>query len=65
MKNIFFPFPHRPGQGNDFGIELYFYHYYISSTSDHQALDSKGWELLLQTRKLKQALTPILKIQHF
>ena len=22
---------------------LYFYHYYISSTSDHQALDLRGW----------------------
>ena len=22
---------------------LYFYYYYISSTSDHQALDPRGW----------------------
>ena len=27
--------------------ELYFYYYYISSTSDHQALDPRGWSLVL------------------
>ena len=26
---------------------LYFYYYYISSTSDHQALDPRGWGPLL------------------
>ena len=26
---------------------LHLYHYYISSTSDHQALDSKGWGPLI------------------
>ena len=26
---------------------LYFCYYYISSTSDHQALDPEGWGLLL------------------
>ena len=26
-----------------FYCELYFYFYYISSTSDHQALDPRGW----------------------
>ena len=26
---------------------LYFYSYYISSTSDHQALDPGGWRSLL------------------
>ena len=26
---------------------LYFYYYYISSTSDRQALDPGGWGLLL------------------
>ena len=38
-------------EGNDLGIiqvhymfcALYFYYYYISSTSDHQALDPRGW----------------------
>ena len=25
---------------------LYIYLYYISSTSDHRALDPRGWELL-------------------
>ena len=29
---------------------LYFYYYYISSTSDHQALDPRGWEPLLQNQ---------------
>ena len=29
---------------------LYFYYYYISSTSDHQALDPRGREPLLQNR---------------
>ena len=28
---------------------LYFYYYYISSISDHQALDPGGWGPLLQT----------------
>ena len=26
---------------------VYFYHYYISSDSDHKALDPGGWEPLL------------------
>ena len=26
---------------------LYFYYHYISSISDHQALDPRGWGLLL------------------
>ena len=26
---------------------LYFYYYYISSTSDHQALDPEGWGPLM------------------
>ena len=26
---------------------LYFYYYYISSTSDHQALDLRSWGLLV------------------
>ena len=42
-------------EGNGFGMvqacymycALYFY-YYISSTSDHQALDPGGWGTLLQ-----------------
>ena len=28
---------------------LYFYYYYINSTSDHQALDLRNWGSLLQT----------------
>ena len=28
---------------------LYFYYYYISSTSDHQALDTRGWGPLMYT----------------
>ena len=46
-------FFHRPGmgRGDDFRTiqarsiycALYFYYYYISSTSDHQALDPRGW----------------------
>ena len=28
---------------------LYFYYYYISSTSDHQALDPGGWGTLPQS----------------
>ena len=43
------------GQGNGFGMiqvrdiycALYFYYYYISSTSDRQALDPGGWGRLL------------------
>ena len=39
------------GAGNSFGMiqvhysycALYFYYYYISFTSDHQALDPGGW----------------------
>ena len=31
---------------------LYFYYYYISSTSDHQALDPRGWGLLLYMKYL-------------
>ena len=27
---------------------LYFYYYYVSSASDHQALDPRGWEPLLE-----------------
>ena len=37
------------GVGNGFRMiprALYFYCYYISSTSDHQALDPGGWEPL-------------------
>ena len=30
-------------------IALYFYYYYISSTSDHQALDPRGWGALCYT----------------
>ena len=33
---------------------LYFYYYYISSTSDHQALDPQGWGPLLE-----HELTPL------
>ena len=41
----------RQGGGDDFGMiqvhyihcALYFYYYYIGSTSDHQALDLGGW----------------------
>ena len=48
-------FFHDLGSGDGFGMiqahiycALYFYHYYyISSTSDHQALDHGGWGLLL------------------
>ena len=31
---------------------LYFYYYYLSSTSDHQALDPRGWGLLLYMKYL-------------
>ena len=27
-------------------VDFYFYHYYISSTSDHQILDPRGWGAL-------------------
>ena len=30
---------------------LYFYYYYISPTSAHQALDPRGWGLLIQIFK--------------
>ena len=30
-------------QVHDIYCELYFYYYCFSSTSDHQALDSRGW----------------------
>ena len=30
---------------------LYFYYYYISSTSDHQALDPRGWGPLALSMK--------------
>ena len=44
-------FFHRPEVGDHFRMiqahciycTLYFYYYYISSTSDHQALDPGGW----------------------
>ena len=35
---------------------LYFYYYYISSTSDHQALDPGGWGPLGEYRKIKSVL---------
>ena len=47
-------FSHRSGRGMVSGwfkgltfIVLYFYDYYISSTSDHQALNPRGWGPLL------------------
>ena len=50
-------FFHRWGNGQGGGFRmnqahymycvLYIYHYYISTTSDHQALDPGGWEPLL------------------
>ena len=49
-------FPQARGGGNGFGMiqvrciccALYFYYNYISSTSDHQALDPRGWGPLIQ-----------------
>ena len=38
---------------------LYFSYYYISSTSDHQALDPRGWRLLLYMKYL-----PVEKLWH-
>ena len=32
---------------------LYFYNYYISSTSDHQALDPRGWGPLNSSKLLE------------
>ena len=42
-------FFHRLGVGDGFRMtpEHYIYCYYISSTSDHQALDPRGWGPLL------------------
>ena len=48
-------FPTDPGVGDGFRMiqvhyiyrALYFYYYYINSTSDHQALDPGGWGPLL------------------
>ena len=37
---------------------LYFCYYYISSTSDHQALDLGGWGPLLQQVKANTVLKP-------
>ena len=34
---------------------LYFYYYYINSTSDHQALDPRGWGLLLYRPSLQES----------
>ena len=53
-------FSHGLGIGDGFGMiqfhdvycTLYFYYYYISSTSDHQALDRRGWGLLLEDSTL-------------
>ena len=44
---------------------LYFYHYYTSSTSDHQALDPRGWEPLPLniTPESSASLSPALKIK--
>ena len=36
---------------------LYFYYHYISSTSDHQASDPRGWGPLLQTSRPMPWLT--------
>ena len=36
-------------QAHEIYCALYFYYYYISSTSDHQALDPGGWGPLPQT----------------
>ena len=33
-------------QAHDIYRALYLYYYYISSTSDHQALDPRSWEPL-------------------
>ena len=49
-------FPQARGGGNGLGMiqvhciccALYFYYNYISSTSDHQALDPRGWGPLIQ-----------------
>ena len=49
------PPPHSSGVGEGFRViqvhsiycALYFCHYYIGSTSDHQVLDPGGWRPLL------------------
>ena len=51
-------FPTDPGVGDGFRMiqvhyiyrALYFYYYYINSTSDHQALDPGGWGPLLRAK---------------
>ena len=55
---------------NGFGIvqahsiycALYSYYYYISSTSDHKALDSGGWGPLMHLIKKKRKKTPNTEI---
>ena len=65
MEDNFF---NRLGVGNSFRMiearqiycALYFYHYYISSTSDHQALDLRGWALLDYVTPIIFTVTPIV-----
>ena len=35
---------------------LFLYYYYISNTSDHQALDPRGWGLLLEAQSEYKAI---------
>ena len=41
---------------------LYFYYYYISSTSDHEALDSRGWGCLLQSQSVSSVAQSCLTL---
>ena len=35
---------------------LYFYYYYISPTTEHQALDPRDWDLCLRGHRMKSTL---------
>ena len=58
---------------NFFFFELYSYYYYISATSDHQALDPRSWGSLIYNDLFKESdspmvfrwLIPILQYIHF
>ena len=67
IKHVF----HGPGSGDGLGMiqapyiscALYFYYYYISSPSDHQALDPRDWGPLLEC-KLHEGWNPDNCIYH-
>ena len=50
-------------QAHDIYCSPYFYYYYISSTSDHQALDLGDWGPLLYSSHLKKIPISHMKIK--